>query len=378
LRTLSLLLSALSTCALVAEEPKLPTVKWRGSFWASAATSNQEAVNGSLFLRPVDSTRGGLSLDGLTLGADMDLGKGWSFRTTLLGGRLGELVNLTNGQTGTLALPEAMLVWTGEKDVVRIGRMNTFLGMEFTDGTQDLAASRGLLFNFAVPFTQVGLNWHHSFTTSWSSDLWVFNGEDRISDNNRGKTVGVGLNYNHGGASDKFVSFGAYRGPEQQGFGEEALPGAEGRNRERLFANGQWVWGAFTLQWEAEHAREAMPAGVVGAEAATATWRGFGLIGRFQVAPGWAVFGRAEQLKDDTGMRLAGDPSVAGLLEAGTLGTQGLDLTATAFCAGVERAWDKTFTRLELRTDRLNKDVQGKDGAFRSAMSLTWSVGTSF
>ncbi len=377
MRILPLLSLALIATSLHAEAPAAPVVKWRGSLWASAATSNQEAANGALFLRPVDSTQGGFTLDGLTLGADVDFGKGWSFKTTVLGGRIGELVNLASSQTGTLALGEAQLVWTSEKDVLRIGRMSTFLGMEFTDGTQDLAASRGLIFGFALPFTQVGLNWHHNFTGTWSTDVWVFNGEDRMTDNNRGKTVGVGLNYNHGRASDKFVSIGAYRGPEQLGFGADAIPGAEGRNRERFFLNGQWVWGAFTLQWEGEYAKEALPAEALGPKAEEGTWSGFGVIGRYQLAPGWATFARVEQLKDDTGLRLAADPAVAGLLE-GAIGKKGLDLNASSFALGLERAWDKTFTRLELRTDRLNRDVQGKDGAFRSATSLTWSVGTSF
>ena len=136
------------------------------------------------------------ALDGVTLGADVDLGQGWSVKATLVGGQLAKNLNLSSGETGNLALSEAQLVWTGDKETLRFGRKNTSLGMESLDGTQDITASRGLLYNFADPYGQVGLSWHHAFTPVWSADLWIFNGEDRIQDNNHSKTWGLGLTYN--------------------------------------------------------------------------------------------------------------------------------------------------------------------------------------
>lgn len=359
-----------------APAPAAPSIKWRGSLWASAITQDRQTLDGSLAFRPFDAGENAFTLDGLMLGADVDLGKGFAVKATILAGHDAKIINAANGETGSFALPEAMLVWTGEKDTLRFGRMITFIGMEFLDGAANLTASRGLLFNFSDPFGQVGLNWHHAFTPSWSSDVWVFNGEDRTKDNNRSKTWGVGLGYNHGGASDKYVSVHAYRGPEQDGLGAAANTGAEGRQRERLCMMGQWVWGPSTLQWELSMGQEKFTASAIqGATAPhTAKWAGLGAIYRYAFSERTAVFFRAEQLNDKDGVRLGGDT---------TLAVHGykkdVDLKAVNLSVGVEKKYGPAFARLELRRDSLNKDLPGLDPkTFKDGSSATLSVGASF
>lgn len=382
LRPAFLTLASLGLAAQTAPAPApaAPALTWRGALWASGAASNRDTTDGSLFLRPVDAHDGSLSLDGLQFGADAVLGDGWGAKFTLLAGQAAKDLNAatlasgsTPAETGSVAWPEAMLTWTGASDTVKIGRMYTPMGMEVMDATQDATASRGLLFSFAIPFAQVGVNWHHAFSRSWSADLWVYNGEDRLQDNNRGKTAGLGLTYNAGGAADKFVSLMAFSGPEQDGLGAAADTGAEGRKRERLCMSGQWVWGKATLQWEGELARErfADPA----PDGTRATWGGAGLIGKYQFTEAWAAFARAEFLKDAAGIRLAADPSVAGA----AFPQRWPELGATSGALGVERRWHATFSRLEARMDHLSREVQDREGkAFSSAFGLTWSVGTTF
>jgi hypothetical protein len=365
--------------AQTATTVKLPEIKWRGAIWTSAAASNRQTTDGSLFLRTVDAGDGNLALDGLQIGGDVSLAQGWSFKFTLLGGRTAKVLNDADGEQGSLAYPEAQLVWTGEKDTFKVGRMSTFLGIEYLDCTQDITYSRGLLFTYAIPFSQVGVNWHHAFNPSWSTDAWILNGEDRVRDNNRGKTWGLGLNYNHGGATDKYVSLMAYRGPEQDGLGSAANTGAEGRQRERICFMGQWVWGASTLQWEADHGRETfLPSAITGAtgtDNVKATWSGLALIYKYQWNDRWAGFARAEYLKDNAGIRLNYDTTVAATYGA----TLGANLAAKSVTVGVERKWGQVFTRFELRQDELNRDVHEVNGkAFRSATSATWGLGASF
>ena len=359
--------------------PAPGTVKWRGALWASAAASDVSTADGSLFLRNVDAGNGQLAVDGLQVGADVTLYDGWSLKFTILGGQDGKVLNMgTLGasgmpiDSGSLAYPEAQLIWTGGDETFKIGRMYTPMGMEVMDGTQNATASRGILFTYAIPFAQVGINWHHAFSPTWSSDVWVYNGEDRLQDNNKGKTGGLGLTYNHAGAADKFVTLMVFSGPEQTSFGPAAVPGAEGLKRTRVSLAGQWVWGASTLQFEGESASETQP----GVTAPKATWSGAGLIYKYQISDPWAVFLRAETLKDDTGMRLASDTSVAA---AKFPMLPKPDLTAVSAALGVERKWHATFTRLEVRQDSLNKNVTDADGkTFKSAVSATWSVGTNF
>ncbi|HEX9081354.1 MAG TPA: outer membrane beta-barrel protein, partial [Holophagaceae bacterium] len=257
-----------------------PALTWHGSVWASAVSQDRETADGSLVFRPIDAGQSQFSLDGLMLGVDAAFPQGWSARATLLAGNAGKVVQASTGDTGSIAVVEAMLVWTGRRDTLRLGRMITFIGMEFLDGSADMTASRGLLFSFVDPFGQVGVNWHHTFSPSWSSDAWVFNGEDRLKDNNHGKTVGFGLTWNAGGSADRYLSLHAYRGPEQDGLGAAANTGAEGRLRERLCLMGQSVWGKATLLGEATLGREAFPAEAIRGAAGTqrAIWRGFGLI----------------------------------------------------------------------------------------------------
>ena len=371
--------TAATPAAPVPAAPAPGTVKWRGAIWASAATSSQETADGSLFLRPMDAGNNQLTLDGLQLGADVTLADGFSLTFTLLAGQDGRAINLatlgSNGQptdSSSIAWPEAQLIWTGSADSVKIGRMYTPMGMEVVDHTQDITASRGLLFTYADPFAQVGVNWHHAFSTVWSADFWAYNGEDRIQSNHQGKTLGLGLTYNPTGASDKFVTLMAFSGPEQTSIGSNAIAGAEGRKRTRLSLAGQWVWGNTTLVFEGESANEAMANG-----APRAKWAGAGLIGKYQFNPRWAGFVRFERLKDDTCMRLSGDPSVASAITVGA----NAGLSATSCAVGAERKWHATFTRLEARADKLNQDVfQGPKNSqpFRSAISATWSIGTRF
>jgi len=372
--------AAPAPAAAATPAPPAPgTVKWRGAFWASAAASDEQTADNSLFLRSMDAGNGQLTVDGLQFGADVTLTDGFSLKFTLLGGQDGKVLNAatTPAETGSLAWPEAQLIWTGAADTFKIGRMYTPMGMEVMDSTQDITASRGILFTYAIPFAQVGVNWHHAFTPSWSTDVWVYNGEDKVQDNNQGKTAGLGLTYNYGGAADKFVTLMVFSGPEQTTVGTGAVPGGEGYKRNRVSLAGQWVWGNSTLQFEGESATETMPAG-----SPKAQWSGGGLIYKYQFDDFWACFLRAETLKDDTGARLSGDPSTGSLVMADMkLKTPVLspDLTAVSVALGVERKWKSTFTRLEVRQDSLNTAVLDQAGkTFKSAVSATWSIGTSF
>lgn len=374
--------------ALLAQTPT-PTpliLKWRGSIWSSAVTQNRESVDGSLVFRPIEAGQSQFTLDGVMVGADATFAKGWSAKFTLLAGQAGKIVQSTSGDTGTIAAVEAMVTWTGEHDTIRVGRMITFIGMEFLDGSQDITASRGLLFSFVDPFGQVGVNWHHAFNATWSSDVWAFNGEDRLKDNNLGKTLGLGFTYNHRGTPDKYLSIHAYRGAEQNGLGSDARTGAEGRHRERFCAMGQWIWGKSTLQGEVSLGQERFQAGaILGATAPlTAKWKGYGLIYKREVAMGISLFARAEHLSDDSGVRLSADPSIReslGLNISGAafVGLRGADLKAQSYSVGVEKKHGVAFARIEVRQDRINRALTDVEGVqFRDGLSGTVSLGASF
>ncbi len=356
-----------------------PPVTFRASLWTGFAASNRSLDDGSLFLRPVERGDGAFSVEGASVGVDVALAKGWSLKVTALGGRAGEVLNLTSAESGTVGIPEAQLVWTGAADTVHLGRMYTLLGMEFLEGTSNITASRGLLFTYAIPIGQVGLHWRHAFNADWSSDLWALNGEDRVKDNNHGKTYGAGVNYSPGGSAEKAIALSVYQGPEGDALGAAAGSGAEGRKRTRMELCFLWTWGDFALTGEFDAASEDLAPGTLPdagpREQVKATWTGAGLIGKLKLSPDWSLFGRVETFSDSTGIRLAGDPAVAG---------RGLskhaDLRATSLTLGLERTWGPTYGRVEVRQDSLDKEVAegaGK-GRFKNATSLSLQWGARF
>lgn len=343
-----------------APAPAAPSVKFRGSFWASGVYSDKDVTDGTVPFREfLDKNNGGFAVDGATLGADITLPSNWSIKLTALGGEFAKTLNVTDGETGSLALCEAQLVYTGTTDTFKIGRMWTPLGMEVADQTSNITASRGILFDDVLPLSQVGINWHHAFSGSFSTDVYVINGEDKVKDNNQSKTYGLQFTYNYGGASDKFATLILFRGPEQdrnlvdlQG-NTYHNNGVEGRSQERASFSGQWVWGATTLQWEADSLSKPDYTD----EKSKTT--GVGFILKQQFTDNWAGFMRAETVKTTY---------------------LGSDSKLTSYCAGLERKWGPTFARFELRHDNADKDAYiDSDGKpFKDANSATLSFGAAF
>jgi hypothetical protein len=194
--------------------------------------------------------------------------------------------------------------------------------------------------------------------------------------------VGLGLTYNHRGSQDKFLSLHAYRGAEQDGLGANANLGAEGRKRERICLMGQWAEGPTTLQVEVSLGRESYAASaILGAVApVTAPFRGYGLIFKRELRPSISCFGRLEWLTDDFGVRLAADPSIRESLGlGGAAGLAGAGLRAQSLSLGVEKKHGPAFARIEVRQDRLNRDLKEAQGAaYREGLSATVSLGASF
>ena len=99
--------------------------------------------------------------------------------------------------------------------------------------------------------------------------------------------------------------------------------------------------------------------------------------------PSVSLFARLEWLSDDQGVRLSADPTIReGLGLAGPVsyaGRAGADLRAQALALGVEKKQGPAFARLELRQDRLNRELTDAQGQrFREGLSGTLSLGASF
>lgn len=109
---------------------------------------------------------------------------------------------------------------------VTVGKFVTLHGAEVIEAKDNFNMSRGLLFNYAIPFSHVGVKYDKGFMDGkLTTTLALVNGWDTLQDNNKGKSfhgmVGVTP------VEKVFLSVGGTYGPEQ------ASPTATGASTEK-------------------------------------------------------------------------------------------------------------------------------------------------
>ncbi len=78
----------------------------------------------------------------------------------------------------------------------RFGKFVTLHGAEVIEAKDDMNYSRGLLFNFAIPFTHTGLMVGYPFSDKFGVNFYVVNGWDNFSkDTGSSKTLGLSVSY---------------------------------------------------------------------------------------------------------------------------------------------------------------------------------------
>lgn len=75
----------------------------------------------------------------------------------------------------------------------RFGKFATMHGAEVIEAKDNMNYSRGLLFNFAIPFTHTGLMASYPLGDKVSASLYVVNGWDNFDDEGSSKTLGLSL-----------------------------------------------------------------------------------------------------------------------------------------------------------------------------------------
>jgi hypothetical protein len=73
------------------------------------------------------------------------------------------------------------------------GKMGTFVGAEVLEAKDNPNYSRSFLFNYAEPLTHTGLKMGYAFTDAVNAALFVVNGWDNATDNNKAKTYGLSI-----------------------------------------------------------------------------------------------------------------------------------------------------------------------------------------
>ncbi len=163
-------------------------------------------------------------------------------------------------------------------------------GAEVIEAKDNFNYSRGLLFNFAIPFTHTGLMAGYAFSDKVSANLYVVNGWDNTDDNNKGKTAGLTFAYN---PMDQIgLTFNLMYGPEK-----------DNNNHDNRFLF-DWV-GTFkpaknlTLVANTDYATEEHSA----ADGGTAKWYGIAGYAKYDFSDLFSSTIRAEYFDDKDGVR---------------------------------------------------------------------------
>jgi hypothetical protein len=250
---------------------------------------------------------------------------------------------------------------------VKVGKINTLIGYEVINSSDNVTFSRSFTFGLGQAFTTTGVRLSYQFNPMMLGSVGLVNGWDNVDDNNRGKTVEWLLALT---LTDKIsLSFYGSYGPEQANrtFGDPtsggALPGNPSATR---IASGAVLSVRLAdkdlVLLEPFYANEAHASAISPAGNA----RLISVVGRWihDFTDQWSLRGRGEIFEDAGGTRAClGSFNVAG----GTNTCFGATNTSPA-PAVAQTLWETTWTiqyrpipsfmtRLEFRYDKSNKNV---------------------
>lgn len=120
------------------------------------------------------------------------------FRMDLDFGTTTDLVHTTNGVVNETIkhLQQAFLTIVlpiGNGLTINAGKMVTHMGREVIESQLNNNYSRSLLFAYAIPYYHVGIMFSYPFLNNLSFTGYIYNGWNRIDDNNSEKTFGASI-----------------------------------------------------------------------------------------------------------------------------------------------------------------------------------------
>ena len=187
-----------------------------------------------------------------------------------------------------------------------LGKMATFFGAEVIEAIDNPNYSRSFLFNYAIPFTHTGLKMSYGFTDAFSTSLYIVNGWDDSTDNNRGKSYGASVTYAPAEVFSLIVN--GMTGPEQDEQGAN-MPtmGSAGSNRRDMLDIVATIkpMKPLSIILNADNGREQnvpatlLPSGVSG----PAEWKGVAGIVKYDLTDKHSIVARGEIFSDEDGFK---------------------------------------------------------------------------
>ena len=268
---------------------------------------------------------------------------------------------------------------------IKVGKINTLIGYEVINSSDNVNFSRSYTFGLGQAFTTTGVRLSYQFNPVVLGSVGIVNGWDNVDDNNRGKTVEwlLALTLT---SKMSLSAYGSY-GPEQANrpFGDPSSGGAlAGRPSANRLAGGLLFTMKATekdlLVLETFYANEAHASTVSVAQ--NARWNSVVARWIHDFTDQWSLRGRGEIFEDAGGSRAClGTFNTAG----GTNTCFGATNTTPAV-AQAQTLWETTWTiqyrpvpafitRLEFRYDKSDKNVfQHGDAASNNQETLSAEV----
>jgi hypothetical protein len=191
-----------------------------------------------------------------------------------------------------------------------LGKFVTFLGAEVIEAIDNPDYSRSFLFNYAIPFTHTGLRASYALTDTLNAAVYLVNGWDNSTDNNRGKSIGLSVGYTPVEAFSILVN--GITGAEQDETGPNApTVGSSSSNKRSLLDIVATIKPTKKLSFilNTDNAREqnviysAAPAILLGQPTGQATWAGYAAIVKYDLSDANSVSVRGEVFSDPEGFR---------------------------------------------------------------------------
>jgi hypothetical protein len=178
----------------------------QGSYIYNGNASQMTTGSGQNDLRPLDHSANSFTLDlaQIVILKDPTAPGTAGFKMKISAGEWAKLIHATGlgtQPTGT-ANPESFdlteaymsyIAGVGKGLRFDFGKMGTFVGAEVLEAKDNPNYSRSFLFNYAEPLTHTGLKMGYAFTDAVNAALFVVNGWDNATDNNKAKTYGLSI-----------------------------------------------------------------------------------------------------------------------------------------------------------------------------------------
>ncbi len=237
-----------------------------------------------------------LSLAELNITRSTTASSPFGFTATLTAGKTADLVHATEpgGATNYKLIQQLYGTWTGggaHPVTIDAGKYVTMMGLEVIESPLNDNYSRGLLFNYAIPFYHMGIRATTPLSSALTGQLHLVNGWNNAEDDNGGKSLGLQLNYKPTAASN--VIFNWMGGTEGAG---AALPYALDVQLVDLVAT-MALTPKLKVGANFDYAAATRSAGGGG------HWNGLALYGRYQACDTCAVAARFEGFDDSEGLR---------------------------------------------------------------------------